>query len=251
MVNHQPESGSKESKGHDSRRRLVRCWPIALVAVACGLALWFGVNRPKRYLVSLFVPKSALNLGVVTENSSFQWQLPIRNQSDRSIQIVGFVASCNCVSIEPSRLTIGPGATIKLNLTLDLTKAPGYGTGNSWPFKVNLVPRFQSQNTGRLSWTLRGEVRRLVAVSPAVWKLGKVNIHDPSSRLRSLRIHMDKRIELISAKCLPDLAKVSWVPVNQMAQDFNVKMKLVPKLPHDEIRFYVKFIGKTTWLFRF
>src|SRR5712691_6122205 len=68
----------------------------------------------------LKVAAERLNFGITWEQPEFKWTVPIRNNSDREIEIENFVKSCNCASIEPRSLVIPAGETRDVQLTFDL-----------------------------------------------------------------------------------------------------------------------------------
>src|SRR5207302_10368849 len=103
------------------------------------------------------VPEDKLNVGEVWETKDFHWTLPVENKSRDTIEIVAFHSSCNCLSIEPSHVSIGPGQAIDVQLKIDLMRASRAGDGNPvHEFEVQLAPQIAGQALATSGWTLRG-----------------------------------------------------------------------------------------------
>ena len=79
-----------------------------------------GTEQAQEVIGGLMIPTDNLDMGEVWEAKDFSWRLPIRNLSDRTIEIRKFLSSCVCTAIDPPRLSIPPGETVMVNLVLDL-----------------------------------------------------------------------------------------------------------------------------------
>src|SRR5262245_33634658 len=112
---------------------LYRQAAFAVIAVACCGLAWVGGSSMGRRspsnatalsegpASSIIIPASALELGDVWEAKEHVCRLPIRNQSEKTVEIVKFDVSCNCSSVSPGRVTIPAGQASEIQLKIDLT----------------------------------------------------------------------------------------------------------------------------------
>jgi len=183
----------------------------------------------------LIIPESMLNLGEVWEQADLALTLPITNTSVNEVNIDRFTASCGCVSVVPSQLTLGPGETRDLQVRLDLTviarKSPF-----AWvrEFKATFVPYVGSrhgQPKALQGWEIVARVRSPNRAEPPVAALGrhselatelpavtlKILSHDPSARLEAKSNSSHLRTQLEPAGSIPGI--------------YNLHLKLENKLP--------------------
>src|SRR5882724_8411020 len=86
--------------------------------------------QPKLESVNgLAIDPQSLDLGEDWETPNHPLTLQIQNLSGEIRSIVDFSGSCGSLKVEPHQLTILPGQTAELSLTLDLTRRLSYQVG--------------------------------------------------------------------------------------------------------------------------
>jgi hypothetical protein len=63
-----------------------------------------------------------VDLGKLPRGSAQEATVQIANRTSSSVQIVEFRRSCECLAIEPSRLTIAAGAVASIRIRVDLSR---------------------------------------------------------------------------------------------------------------------------------
>ncbi len=175
---------------------------VAVVGLAAAV-LWIGAGRNKgrttRDAGPLRVDSALLSFGAAWNQKDFQWTLPIENVTDRAIEVTRVEGSCYCTRVEPSAFPIGPGETVDVRLTLDLTVQDLNRASLPVRDHAEKVAAFTEDDAVRPAavWEVRGRVRSgfsmvpgqldfgdsLVAGSPFASKTVKVNCHEACQRL--------------------------------------------------------------------
>ncbi len=118
---------------------------------------------------ALSIPESSLNLGIVWATPTFRWQIPITNVSRTNVVVSEFATSCSCTVVnadgEQGSLTIPPGETRMIDLSIDLRQA-NHGDFDVQPFAVNLMAELQ--NSLSINWSLKGQVRSAFHISESL-----------------------------------------------------------------------------------
>ncbi len=70
----------------------------------------------------LVVSPEELDFGSVFARDQFPWKLHIKNPGSQTVEVIDLRPSCGCTKVTPTSLTISPGETREVQLTLDLTK---------------------------------------------------------------------------------------------------------------------------------
>lgn len=149
-----------------------------VIVAAAALSSWLvyrlpssiGGGRNPTEIIS--VPLDNFDFGEVWEASRFRWTLPMTNNSKRAIQVDGFDASCNCISVDPSSFVLRPGAVTNVELTMDLTSK--VDTRPLRDFSVRLSPKPVNPQLPRVAWVLSGKVRKVVTFEPNVVYFGEI-----------------------------------------------------------------------------
>lgn len=116
--------------------------------------------------------------------------LTLRNRGEAPLSITGFVADCNCVTLEPSRFTLAPGGEQRVRATLAL-RFPSTATAGTAPAQFRLVPLVEGWTRDQVPrWDLRGVLRRAFADLPDQLQLNSEPLSGvpglASARLRRL-----------------------------------------------------------------
>ncbi len=121
-------------------------------------------SRRNQNAACLSVPVSALSLGTVWEQESFEFSFPLSNVTNSDIFITEFRTGCRaCTSVTPKTLTLGPGETRKISLMLDLLP-----TSNRWAslshrdFSVTVVPCINGYPESTQAFKFTGRVRPVI-----------------------------------------------------------------------------------------
>jgi hypothetical protein len=143
---------------------------LATFSAAGASAIWLGriTNRAARENGRLVISDQALDIGDVWSQKDFRWTLPIENKGSAQVHVQKFLASCGCVAIEPQSFSLAPGATRKINLTMDLTRVDAVGDPSesiSRAFRICLAALTESTVGSTLTrWTLTGKVKSLLTL---------------------------------------------------------------------------------------
>jgi len=123
---------------------------LGLVAIAASagrhLGQRFAGSGTEPRSASLVVAEDRLDFGEAFEQDTFRWTFPIENRGKEEIHITGFGLSCNCATVTPRSLTIPPGETAEVALTLDLTARGKQLASTSWPFEAEVTPTIERTN---------------------------------------------------------------------------------------------------------
>jgi hypothetical protein len=193
-------------------------------------ALVFWIAMKSRRMVAappptLVVDERYLSVGEVWEDPAFVWTLPIRNTTNKDVEIVGFAADCSCARIEPPSLKIPAQGTREVRLTLDLRVPhrdpdsekvhPAVGLrGESsnakcpYQFTIKLIPVYPNGPDPLGGWEITGQVRQVGTLVP-----NEVHFDDTLARGTS---NVKKKVAFLSkvpvrqvvATCDPAVAKL-------------------------------------------
>jgi hypothetical protein len=86
---------------------------LSALAILCAAALAGGQEKPG---IS-FIP-AAWDLGALLAGTRVQVSVAVRNSSAAEAE-VSFLPTCTCLSVEPARQTVAPGATARFTLGYD------------------------------------------------------------------------------------------------------------------------------------
>jgi hypothetical protein len=152
-----------------------RLLAAALLAASCAAAYWlaFSGRRLAAPASPLVVDERSLWFGDAWETKGFAWTLPVANQSGQDVEVLGFVTSCDCVSVQPKSLRIAPGETAQVRLQLDLTQADAPTKEAIRPFAVDVVPFIQGGLPPTAPWTVRGRVKKALSWEPRFVDFGE------------------------------------------------------------------------------
>ena len=157
-------------------RTLVLAVFIVCAAIVSGM--WYGQKIARKPYQSggLYIPERALNFGQVWMQKDFNWVLPITNTTTESIEIESVKGSCECTAITPRSLTINPGETAELQLTLNFAtkQIPQRRTVPSWDFSMHVLASVKGKGAQLPGWEVRGTIRNAL-------KLASSTIHLDSS----------------------------------------------------------------------
>lgn len=144
---------------HSSWRQWIKTLGLFVIMLACGALLgWRGAAAP----VQLAVESGKLRLGDLWVGTLRRHRITILNPAEDDAEIEGFVASCRCTSVRPSRLVIPAGKARTVELTFDLASGYSAETADApVPFSIHVRPVITSGGVGARGWTFRGRARPL------------------------------------------------------------------------------------------
>jgi hypothetical protein len=146
-----------------------------------------------------------LDLGVLWEDQEQTRTLPVRNRTDRDIEVLDFQSSCSCLGVEPKALTVPSGGRADIRVKLHAPRGPAREDGpDLWDFQAQVLPVVKEGFLAQWEWKLSGRVRRAVTIRPArvefagplirgtTWQAEKVTAK-PLVAAKDLRVQCDER----------------------------------------------------------
>lgn len=191
---------------------------MGLAVLACVGVYWFS-NVGKVFPVNaqviegLAVHSSSLDMGEVWEGNALQYELPIHNQTDGVVSVLGFSTSCTCLAVTPAGpLKIPPQQSTNVQLKLDLTDRPSSTIGaEKRPFQFEIAPIVETipnRNRDLGVWKLHGVAKSRVTLNTGGIEFGEIIhgqaplpkkvraiVHVP---VRSLHVAVDSRIVTVN-----------------------------------------------------
>lgn len=173
-----------------SETRKGRITAIAGVVGLFVLVFWLAMKSRQMLEApaALVVDERYLSFGETWEDPVFVWKMPIRNTTDKEIDIAGFDASCSCVSIEPSAVAIAAHGTEEVRLTLNLVKAQRQANLEGEDFKVAIQPRIKRSAGSQIGWVVQGKVKKPFAIESPVVDFGESLVRGELFATRSVEI---------------------------------------------------------------
>ncbi len=115
-----------------------------------------GESRTEQSAI-LSVPAADLDLGEIWDRSWVQTTIPVTNLSRERV-MCKFSGSCNCMSIEPSSLSLDGGQTTSMGVTIKLAKLEHFVAA---PIRVVLVGdvEVEGAHRGLCRWEIKGTSR--------------------------------------------------------------------------------------------
>lgn len=194
-------------------RGTIARWRLAIYLLAFsfiaayldGLAArkWRKSAQPSQEVIGgLAVVATDLDMGEVGEEKCFAWQLPIRNVSAGRIEIHDFIQTCDCIdTIKPRHLSIAPGETAIIDLTLDLTHRTYSELGKACrPFSVEIWPVLNPKTRPGLGWKMYGTIVSRVTLDKLSIHFGERPVHGgrPVTQKVVATVHVPcQRLEVI------------------------------------------------------
>lgn len=200
---------------------------LLLLVLICAVAYWMRFAATKADAnAGLSVPEDALDFGEVWEDERFQWTLPIKNPTQREVEIVSFQSTPLCTSIEPASLVIPAGDTAEVKLTLDLSRFCTFQEGQRVrEFVARVAPVIKYDVPGQRGWEIRGRVRASLLVDPIFIDFGDNVVHGQPAVSRVVKIGAPAPL----AKIVPrfDSARVS-ATLNMLDTGCSYQLEVTP-----------------------
>jgi hypothetical protein len=187
--------------------RFTRALAVLVVVGACWAAYWIGANTYDPIIANdgLTIAPKDLNFGTVLEQEAFVWKVALSNPTRRAIGIDYFETSCGCVAIEPKSLTLEPGESRAIELTIDLTRRPAEERAASrHGYALKLIP-IVKHGLAHLGWVLRGEVQTVFSAEPSAVDFGDEHVIGTVPPRRSVRLTGYRQVHIHSVAADPPL----------------------------------------------
>jgi hypothetical protein len=146
---------------------------IVAIAAACWLASTAYVLFPRwpeprnAAEAPLVADPAALDFGVVWNSQNFQWTVPIRNTTDKAIQVTRVEGSCSCTAVKPTAFLLNPGERIGLKLAYNLaSRAHEWVSGRPEPFEGTVVAHTGQDDRPIARWEIHGHVKNAFFTKP-------------------------------------------------------------------------------------
>jgi hypothetical protein len=170
----------------------------------------------------------------------FLWSLPVKNTSDKTIDITDIETSCGCGSVKPTSVAIAPGEVAEFHLRLDLTpKGADNRSKTVWPFSTRLVPILRNGGAGELLWTIRGTVRKAFDLSSELVDFGDSLVCGSAFAPKSILVRCILPHSGLSARCEDSVASVRVLPAREKAWGYEVEVLPKRDLPVGDHKFAV------------
>jgi hypothetical protein len=171
-----------------------------------------------------------LNFGEAWEASAFALELPVTNQSGATVAVSEWAKSCLCLSVDPPQLSLAPGETRPVRVTLDLAANlfdPRAGDPTR-EFETTLTAVSGDKPVGP-KWAIRGTVKNVLGRVPREHDCGLVSDLASEPPAHEFELKPVARLECLSAVVEPPLASATVVPVR--ADGSHVRVVVRPTLP--------------------
>ncbi|MFQ5730909.1 MAG: DUF1573 domain-containing protein [Planctomycetaceae bacterium] len=245
-------------------------WVVGVLVALSALGGYFSQRR-KTWVDRgpIEIAAEQLDFGLVPVQKRFQWTVSLKNISDRTLRVTELAASCDCTSIAPNAVSLAPGETEDIQLTLDLQPPISEGaTRRIRPFSVNLTATIEGGRIPGRVWTISGQVRSPLKVSPSKVDFGEslvegapfkpmsvvVESHEPCSELAASC--NDRRVALTVAKVdgLPNRFRVSVFPSTKLPvgwHEFTIDLAPVLASGHNQVTVSIPVVARVVPEFGF
>jgi len=161
-------------KTRPTQARHIRVTLLLSAAAVLAGGFWYDSDLRKPETSGLSVAPGQLDFGEVWRQDKFPWEFVVRNETELPIEITGFDSSCDCVTVEPSALSIPGRQEARLRLTLDLArgKLPATCGEPAESFSVILKPVVPGSTSYESGWKINGRIKSPLAIVPSVVDFG-------------------------------------------------------------------------------
>ena len=159
----------------------------------------------------LFVDEQTLDFGEIWESSDFTWEFPVKNVSQRTIEVAEFDLSCACMKVEPPSFTLAPGEVRNCRARLKVVGSPGSARSlEARPFETSITPRVVGETgIGQASWIVHGVVRPVALLKPSSLYFDQLSSGDTIPRSEVVKVTTANPVTTWSARCDPKKVSVS------------------------------------------
>jgi hypothetical protein len=179
-------------------------WRKGLLGLQKTPAQELGLSRSV-----LVIDEKRLDFGDAWESRDHVYRLPIRNGTDRQIQIKEINRSCACAKVEPETMALAPGETCELRATFDLSSpwrspVPKSPPDTTKDFSVKLDAKFIISGDTQphfASWTVKGVVHKVLSFEPDHYTFGESIVLSVPSNPGFVSIREVTPLKSLVAKC--------------------------------------------------
>jgi hypothetical protein len=189
------------------RRLLGNAWfTLPALAILVALALVGYVLGERRLIEApanqeLLVADADLDFGEVWATRDFHWTLPIHNPTSTPIHISRITTTCRCTAVSVDAVTVPAGATIPIELTLDLLADNAPGLADTREFAVRVLPVVTGGIYMPDGWRVHGRVRQPVSLSATGFHFGDTLVYGQSYPSATVEARFHFPVEELSATC--------------------------------------------------
>ncbi len=243
-------------------KRPPRSWirrfvPLLLVPVVCAVGYYLGMLASAAVapakssldgfvLNGLHIDSQSLDLGEIWETPEHVARVTVKNVSSEPRTIIRFDQSCDCLGVEPQRMTIPPGQSAEVTFRLDLTHRQPYQLGLAqWPVSLQLHPVFEGDLAPTPGWNVRALVRSRVSLEAAQLAFGDRCTHTGPQVERKVRAMARQPLRRIEAVAVPDFATVRVEPIAGAQGEYFIIVAPRPDLPIGAFRSQIQIAAVT------
>ncbi|MBI1901291.1 MAG: hypothetical protein HYS13_09290 [Planctomycetia bacterium] len=176
------------------------------------------------------MPRLALDFGEVWVTPDFRWKLPVRNLTDRPVEVVGVESSCTCTVAEPRKFTVPARGVCELELRLNLAAADRQDAASALRgVAVEVAPIVKALPEGMRAprWRITGKVRSPFLFTPTALSLGEVAMDDPAPAAHTVRVECLWQVSDLQAHCHRDDGEVRLRKLADRPGDY--ELTVVPR----------------------
>lgn len=190
----------------------------------------------------LDVPAAALDFGTVWETESHEHSLRLTNSGSAPAEVAGWSTSCGCVGVSPDRLTLLPGETKPVVVTLNLLAAR---RGDDAVRPIEQVIAARLSGNAEQKWVVTGKAKSFLRPLPDAAPSPQSELA-PSSEPFLIPLDFRIPVRTVAASCDNPLV-TARVMARQGSDGHVVEVKLKDGLPVGRYPFTLAITATTAW----
>jgi hypothetical protein len=207
---------------------------VGLFIVSVIVGVYFrGASSKLESERPLEIDQSDLRFGEAWARRDFRWTIPIRNRSQRSVEVADLRLSCKCTgTIEPRRFVLEPGQTQHVDMTLDLRPtSESLKKRPSFPLSVQMLAMVERPGPLQQTWPLEGIVRQLAWAEPDKIDFFEELVEGAEGPERRVRVTCFEPTTSLEMTCTPNMANVAALSIEGSDREFDLFIRPSSKQP--------------------
>lgn len=222
-------------------RQKVQGSTILFVTALIGLPFLFGYwthqpapmdTRPTIEPQKLAVQEGSLDFGERPPIESFSWTLPVKNLTDRVIEVLDFELGCLCTEVTPQAFSVKPGETQEVKVVVDLQPANDEDLVKSVrEFASTIKPIFKGGWPKQDAWQLTGRILNPYRVEPAFINYDDTLVSGLAFPPQQITVTASQSLEALEVECDPPFGTASVQRRDGQEREFVVHFT-----PHSDLQ---------------